>query len=151
MNWQPRMEFSSKVADAWFRQASDLRSVSFYMVHTQVLKAVFAGLEKLSIGLACLLKLKITSPSVRLAPATRKNSPKNHWSHTRSQAFPGKKLVLTSFTLIIEITSVLCITIQATTLKDKTASEVIHTLKRHFSRHKLMSDNGPPLNSYEFQ
>ena len=40
-------------------------------------------------------------------------------------------------------------------LKDKTASEVIHTLKRHFSRHgipsKLMSDNGPPFNSYEFQ
>ena len=39
--------------------------------------------------------------------------------------------------------------------KSKTASEVIHTLKRHFSRHgipsKLMSDNGPPFNSYEFQ
>ena len=40
-------------------------------------------------------------------------------------------------------------------LKDKTASEVFLTLKRHFSRHaipnKLMSDNGPPFNSYEFQ
>ena len=39
--------------------------------------------------------------------------------------------------------------------KDKTASEVIHTLKRHFSRHgipnKLMSDNVPLFNSFEFQ
>ena len=40
-------------------------------------------------------------------------------------------------------------------LKAKTASEVLHTLKIHFSRHgipnKLVSDNGPPYNSYEFQ
>ena len=40
-------------------------------------------------------------------------------------------------------------------LKDKTASKVVDTLKRHFSRHgipnKLRSDNGPPFNSYEFQ
>ncbi|XP_022793604.1 uncharacterized protein K02A2.6-like [Stylophora pistillata] len=39
-------------------------------------------------------------------------------------------------------------------LKDKTAREVIHTLTEHFSRHgipsKLMSDNGPPLNSHDF-
>jgi len=39
--------------------------------------------------------------------------------------------------------------------KDKTASEVIHTLKRHFTRHgipnTLMSDNSPPFNSNEFQ
>ena len=40
-------------------------------------------------------------------------------------------------------------------LKDKTAREVIYTLKRQFSRHgipnTLMSDNGPPFNSNEFQ
>ncbi|XP_068675620.1 uncharacterized protein [Montipora foliosa] len=40
-------------------------------------------------------------------------------------------------------------------LKLKTASEVVHTLKRHFFRHgirhKRMSDNGPPFNSFEFQ
>ena len=40
-------------------------------------------------------------------------------------------------------------------LKAKTASEVLHTLKIRFSRHgipnKLVSDNGPPYNSYEFQ
>ena len=40
-------------------------------------------------------------------------------------------------------------------LKDMTAREVIHTLKRQFSRHgipnTLMSDNGPPFNSNEFQ
>ena len=61
--------------------------------------------------------------------------------------------------LIIEITSVLWITIQIEIeidpLKDKTAREVIHTLKRQFSRHgipnTLMSDNGPPFNSNEFQ
>ena len=61
--------------------------------------------------------------------------------------------------LIIEITSVLWITIQIEIeidpLKDNTAREVIHTLKRQFSRHgipnTLMSDNGPPFNSNEFQ
>jgi len=40
-------------------------------------------------------------------------------------------------------------------LKDKTGKEVIHILKKHFSTHgipnKLMSDNGPPYSSYEFQ
>lgn len=40
-------------------------------------------------------------------------------------------------------------------LKDKTASEVVHALKKHFSTHgipdKLLSDNGPPYSSYEFQ
>ena len=40
-------------------------------------------------------------------------------------------------------------------LKDKTAREVIHPLKRQFSRHgirsTLISDNGPPVNSNEFQ
>ena len=40
-------------------------------------------------------------------------------------------------------------------LKDKTASEVIQVLKRHFARHgipnRLVSDNGPPFNSHEFQ
>ena len=40
-------------------------------------------------------------------------------------------------------------------LKDKTGKEVIHILKKHFSTHgipnKLMSDNGPPYGSYEFQ
>ena len=40
-------------------------------------------------------------------------------------------------------------------LKDKTGKEVIHLLKKHFSTHgipnKLMSDNGPPYGSYQFQ
>ena len=40
-------------------------------------------------------------------------------------------------------------------LKDKTAREVIRTIKRHFSGcgipNKLMSDNGLSFNSYEFQ
>ena len=41
------------------------------------------------------------------------------------------------------------------TLTKKTAIPVIHSLKKHFSRHgipnKLMSDNGPPFNSHEFR
>ena len=41
------------------------------------------------------------------------------------------------------------------TLTNKTASQLIHILKKHFSRHgipnKLVSDNGPPFNSYEFE
>lgn len=114
MSWQPRMEFSAKVLGTWFRKALDLRSVSVYMVYTPVLKRVFAELEKLSIGPVCRLKLMMTSASVRFAPATRKSSAKNHWSHTRSQAAPGKQLVLTFFTLTIETTSVLWITTQAT-------------------------------------
>ena len=39
-------------------------------------------------------------------------------------------------------------------IKDKTATEVIQVLKRHFARHgipnRLVSDNGPFFNSYEF-
>ena len=80
-----------KVFNTWFCQASDLRSTSVYMVHTLVTKKKWG-----------------------FVPATRNNSPKNHWCDTRSQAAPGEQLVLTSFTLTIEITSVLWITTQAT-------------------------------------
>ena len=83
-------------------------------MHTPLLKSVFAELEKLSIGPVCRLKFKMTSTSARFAPATRKSSPKNRRSNTRSQATTGKQLVLTFFTLTIETTSVLWITIQAT-------------------------------------
>lgn len=83
-------------------------------MHTPVLKRVFAELEKLSIGPVCRLKLKTTSASARFAPATRKSSSKNHRSNTRSQDTSGKQLVLKFFTLTIETTSLLWITIQVT-------------------------------------
>ena len=44
---------------------------------------------------------------------------------------------------------------QVDSLEDKAVTEVIQVLKRHFARHgipnRLVSDNGPAFNSFEFQ
>ena len=90
----------------------------------------------------------------------RKSNLKNRSSATRSQAAPSEETVGSDI-FHFQGKDSLCIVdyysnyFEVDSLKDKAATEVIQVLKRHFARHgipnRLVSDNGPPFNSHEFQ
>ena len=109
-------------------------------------------------GLTCLPRSKITLPNVKSATYQKEQPkeplicykiPSRPWETVGSDIFhlQGKDYLCTVdyYSNYFEVDS----------LKDKAATEVIQVLKRHFARHgipnRLVSDNGPPFNSFEFQ